>query len=290
MFVIHLRSFIASMFLVLPGLAFASFHTFKVQEVYSNADGTVQYVLLKESSGANGQNFLGGHSLVSRSTSGTKTFPFPGNLPSSSTANKFVLMATQGFADLKIVTPDYTLPAGFVPVSNGSVAFADVDTLTYTALPADSTKALNRDLTAVTNSPTNFAGNTGTIPATVATATPFSATITAVGPINSQSLSWDLKVKSTDVKITGCRFLVATFANNIFMFSQTGVELFDSKKTQVNSFGPLSNDFGTLATNADLSSFVGADFYLGYGVSSVASGCLADMLSKGTFKYVYTIR
>ena len=37
---------------------FASFHTFRIEQIYSNADGTVQFVVLRESAGANGENLL----------------------------------------------------------------------------------------------------------------------------------------------------------------------------------------------------------------------------------------
>ncbi|OYU42750.1 MAG: hypothetical protein CFE44_22240, partial [Burkholderiales bacterium PBB4] len=281
-----MRTLLALILGALPGLTFASFHTFQVQQVYSNADGTVQYVLLKESSGANGQNLLGGHALVATSSSGTKTFNFVTNLPTSTTANKFVLVATKGFADLNNVIPDYTIPAGFVPLTNGSVAFAGVDSFAYAALPTDGTKALNRDKSSVTNSPTNFAGATGSIPAPPVAATPFTATMTANGELSSRSLSFELKVKSTDENALGCRFVVATFADKLFMFTSTDIELFDPQKVQVNYFGPLFNGSAEVVPSMNLSPVVGADFYVGYGVSSSARDCLGDMLTKGSYKYV----
>ena len=41
-------------------LAHATFHTLKIDRLYSNADGTIQYVVLRESAGFNGENFLPG--------------------------------------------------------------------------------------------------------------------------------------------------------------------------------------------------------------------------------------
>lgn len=38
--------------------AFANFHTFIINEIYSNADGTIQFIELREAQGATGQNFL----------------------------------------------------------------------------------------------------------------------------------------------------------------------------------------------------------------------------------------
>ena len=59
----------------------ATFHTFRIEQLYSNADGTVQFVVLRESSGANGENQWSGRTLRMTTAAGTSTFIFPGNLP-----------------------------------------------------------------------------------------------------------------------------------------------------------------------------------------------------------------
>ena len=140
-------------------MAQASFHLVQVNEIYSNADGTVQFVELKVTS--DGQNFFAGHPLTSTG-SAAKSFNVTTNLSSSTTANKTVLFATQGFASLGIVTPDYIIPAGFLTAAGGSVSWAGVDTVIYTALPTNN-QSVNRSGVAQTASPTNFAGATGTI-------------------------------------------------------------------------------------------------------------------------------
>jgi Ca2+-binding RTX toxin-like protein len=95
------------------------------------------------------------------------SFTFPSNLPSSATANTSVLIATQGFADLGIVTPDFIVPSGFLFIDGGNVNFAGADginyTVAYTALPTDGTMSRNVDGSNSVNSPTNFAGSTGTV-------------------------------------------------------------------------------------------------------------------------------
>src|SRR3954470_17870392 len=74
----------------------ATFHLWQMSELYSNADGSVQFLELSALSG--GQQFLDGHSLQARSPSGTShSFEFT-NLPGD-TSNKTMLVATQGFAD-----------------------------------------------------------------------------------------------------------------------------------------------------------------------------------------------
>ena len=77
-----------------------------------------------------------------------------------------MLIATQAFANLGIVTPDFIVPAGFLFTSGGTLNFGNVDTITYGALPADGINSLTRTSTQATASPTNFAGTTGSLPPT----------------------------------------------------------------------------------------------------------------------------
>jgi hypothetical protein len=143
----------------------ASFHTFALNEFYSNADGSIQFIELREGFGVSGQQFLNGHMLTSTQGSTTHTFPFPSNLPSNNTANQSVLIATPGFAALGIVTPDYIVPAGFLFPGGGTVDYAGVDSVTYAALPVDGVTSISRSGATGVNSPQNFAGQTGSIPA-----------------------------------------------------------------------------------------------------------------------------
>jgi hypothetical protein len=145
------------------GQAQASFHTYIINEIYSNADGTIQFIELKENSGAGGQNFLQGHTLVNTSGGVPKTLTFSTNLPNSNTANTSVLIATQAFANLGSVTPDYIIPAGFLSVTGGSLNYAGVDTVAYGALPANG-QSINRSGVAQAATPKNFAGVSGSIP------------------------------------------------------------------------------------------------------------------------------
>ena len=49
-------SLFALLFALLALPAEAAFHLFRISEVYSNADGTLQYVVIRESSGTNGED------------------------------------------------------------------------------------------------------------------------------------------------------------------------------------------------------------------------------------------
>jgi len=148
----------------LAGMARANFHLFAINEIYSNADGTIQFVELRETSGAFGENLWAGNTLVSSNGGTQHTFTFPRNLPSAATGNKSVLVATQGFADLGLVTPDYIVPNNFLFQPSGSLNYANVDMVNYTQLPGDGTTSINRNGVPQTNSPTNFAGQSTTIP------------------------------------------------------------------------------------------------------------------------------
>jgi hypothetical protein len=141
--------------------AHASFHLYQIVEIYSNSDGSVEYLELLEpsSAGLNGQNFLAGHTVTS---TGATAFSIGTNLPSSNTLGTHVLFATQAFASLGIVTPDYIIPSGFINVSGGTVNYAGVDSVTFTALPSNG-MAIARDGTQKTPAPTNFAGQTGSL-------------------------------------------------------------------------------------------------------------------------------
>lgn len=153
----------------------AAFHLWGISEIYSNADGSVQFIELTALSG--GQQFLAGQSLTSSQGTQNNRFTFPSNLPGD-TAGKTMLIATQGFAALNLVTPDYIVPNGFLFTTNGSVNFANVDIVSYASLPATGGLSINANSTTAVNSPKNFAGVTGTIPAA------------APGPLNYSDMWW----------------------------------------------------------------------------------------------------
>jgi len=139
-----------------------SFHIFHINEVYSNADGTVQFIEFVGDD--NFQDLWAGHSIISTNGVNTNTYNIATNLPSSATAGKSVLFATQGFANLGIVAPDFIIPSSFLFINGGTVNFPGMDSVSYSVLPTDGTHSLNRDGATGINSPTDFAGVTGTVP------------------------------------------------------------------------------------------------------------------------------
>lgn len=167
---ILIRSFriaVASIVFALAAPAQASFHTYQINEIYSNYDGTIQFIELKEVLGAPGQNFLRGLTLTSGSGANTRSFTFPNDLGSSNTGGTSVLIATQGFAALGLITPDYIVPNNFLDQPSGTINYANVDVVQYFQLPADGTTSVNRNAVAQQNSPHNFAGKAATVPGPV---------------------------------------------------------------------------------------------------------------------------
>jgi len=140
-----------------------SFHLYTINELYSNADGTIQFIELKVGN-ANGESLWQGQTIKVVQGLTVHSFTFPTNLPSPATANTSVLIATQGFAALGIVTPDFIVPSGFLFTSDGAtVNFANVDSVAYSTLPLDGSLSINRLGTTAVNSPTNFAGVTASV-------------------------------------------------------------------------------------------------------------------------------
>src|SRR5262245_19318029 len=89
----------AALAAVFAACAHAEYHLFRVNQIYSNSDGSVQYLVMRESFNANGEHLWGGITLVTTNMRGQrKELFFPTDLRSQDTAGRSVLIATQGFA------------------------------------------------------------------------------------------------------------------------------------------------------------------------------------------------
>jgi len=186
--------------LVSAGSARATFHLWQLNEIYSNADGTVQFIELITSAG--GQQFLAGHSITSAQGATTLSFTFPSDLPGDSAGRTF-LIGTTGFAALGLVTPDYIVPNGFLFTTNGSVNFAGVDSVSWTALPVDGIMSIDRFGAMAINSPKNFAGATGSVFAPSAPACTLTATPASISPGDTSTLTANCSPAATSYVWTG---------------------------------------------------------------------------------------
>lgn len=173
------KSLLMLAFTLLAGAAHATFHLWTMTELYSNEDGSVQFLELAALT--SGQQFLDGHSLSSTPTAGgpAQTFDFQSSLPGDTT-NRTMLIATQGYAALSgVPRPNYIVPNGFFARGGGRISFAEnADVWDHGALPA-APLSLARNGSTATNSPRNFAGDTGSVPASSA------------APFNVHGLWWN---------------------------------------------------------------------------------------------------
>ncbi len=155
--------------------AMATFHLWDITEIYSNADGTLQFIEWFTSSDS--QHFLAGHVV----TTNANVYTFPINLPGSGTGGHHFLMGTAGFAALPgAPPPDFIIPDGFVNTTGDTLRLRTSpvsttwETFSFGAgeLPADGIHSLicafhsgaacaSADV--AVNSPTNFDGESGSV-------------------------------------------------------------------------------------------------------------------------------
>jgi hypothetical protein len=183
----------------------ASFHDWRIKEIFSNDDGTVQFIEFFTTSP--GQQFLSGHNLTATSDGGMPvSYTFPGALPvppGESTANRHFLLATSAFASLPgAVVPNFTpLPNKFFDPDAASIVFsfahgADSATVAGSLIPVDGVNSITDSVLGIpfdtadtyavgTNSPTNFAGAFGQVNAAPSPAADF----TGNGVVNEFDLA-----------------------------------------------------------------------------------------------------
>ena len=150
--------------------AHAGFHLWTIQELFTNLDGTQQFIELSAPAAPNGnsQQFVGGKTIQvkDQSNTTTHTFSIPSNLGSGSTGGRTFLLATGGLQAAGAPAPDYTIPNGFIFAAGGTITFFGTPSpVTYTALPTDgfTSHAVPGDTSQV-NSPKNFSNQTGSVP------------------------------------------------------------------------------------------------------------------------------
>ena len=192
-----LRWVLAAALALFASIASAAFHTYQIEEIFSNADGTVQYIVMHEFAGMPAEYFWMGHTI----TTGQMSYTFPNNLPIqtmcnpyygcrdsmmgpgmmgpamvmpsvTSTAGTRVLIGTQGLAALGLITPDFVVPNNFIPTGGGTITYAEgTDQWTVGPLPTDGVTALMRNgatVLKVQNMATNFSGQQASVSAAAA--------------------------------------------------------------------------------------------------------------------------
>lgn len=121
-----------ALYLVIPFIqnAKAGVHEWDINEVYSNEDGTIQFIELANhlGPGCDSEHFFNGDAFSSNSN----VYPYPANLPSSDTCGKKVLLATAGFAALAgAPAPDFVIPDQFFDPTGDSINHASFDFISF---------------------------------------------------------------------------------------------------------------------------------------------------------------
>jgi serralysin len=197
--VLSFRTGMLSAFLSLAGVqtAHACAHQWRFNELFTNSSGSVQFIEMQECCGFTAEWFTGSKWILARHVN--HKFTFSHNM-SGNTSHRYLLLGTQTFANIPgAPAPDFIIPDGFLPVGGDTLEWWMYPNATrrYTALPHDGMTALlvgpgpdgisgtadDVNETAV-NSPTNFAGQSGSISVSGVPAEP-----TTWGRIKSRALA-----------------------------------------------------------------------------------------------------
>lgn len=143
-------------------------HSWRISEIFSNADGTIAFIELKEVFGG-----VGEYSVTTLDSLTSPVYTFPGFISCGGCSTSFanLLVATQGFADLPgAPPPDYILPDSFFSVVSDTLKYSIYHTLPIVSVPTNGVNSLVVDgvtpwlaTSAAVNSPTNLNGDTATM-------------------------------------------------------------------------------------------------------------------------------
>lgn len=158
--------------------AWATFHDWSIDEVYSSSDGSMQFI---EMQGLGDGEYFFATGFFPPSPAhlkvGSSDFTFPHDLDivaaGHNTGGYKLLLATSNFQSITGIAPDYVLPNNFLSLSSGTLRFTDntdtaYSTLAYTSLPGGD-QSLNRTypsttITTATATPTNFLQQSASVP------------------------------------------------------------------------------------------------------------------------------
>jgi serralysin len=153
----------------------ATFHEWRITELYSNSSGTIQFIELglPATGLIDNESFVSGQTLTDSALSHTYTFPH--NTVSVPTLGAHLLIATPGYAALSgVPAADFLLPSNnFFSTSADTITYSSPFISQFTfpspSLPTDGINSLtidpfvNHNSGSAVNSPTNLLGQTGSI-------------------------------------------------------------------------------------------------------------------------------
>jgi hypothetical protein len=148
----------------------ATFHFWDIVELYSNEDGSIQFIEL--STLVDGQELLKNHQIQCSGPGGTHTFTFTNDLPAGTAGKTFIIGTSNLISVPGGLKPDYVMPPNFLFLTIGAtntVNFSGVDIRTYTNLPTDGMASIVRTAPGAnmifnaTNSPKNYSNQSNSI-------------------------------------------------------------------------------------------------------------------------------
>jgi hypothetical protein len=153
--------------------ASAASHLWRFSEFYSSPDKQIQFIEMQEIGGSNNETAIQGHWYATNTFNQNHSQVLGTPLPFG-TANKKFLVGSQSYAALPgVPAPDYIVPDGIIEPSGDTIVWWFYQTLTIPpdTMPSNGTNSLHLvhpanpslGFTTGPNSPTNFAGETGTV-------------------------------------------------------------------------------------------------------------------------------
>jgi hypothetical protein len=169
------RFALAAAVLCAAGPASAASHLWRFHEFYSSPDRKVQFIEMHEIGGSQNETNISEHWYATNGYNQDHGELLGSDLPSGTAFKKF-LVGSVSYAALEgVPEPDYILPDGFLDPDGDTVVWWFYQTIVIPpgVMPSDGYQSITVVNPAVPtysvgpNSPTNFAGETGSIPATV---------------------------------------------------------------------------------------------------------------------------
>lgn len=151
--------------------ALAASHLWRFSEFYSSADRSVQFIEMYEIAGSNDETRIHNHWYETNSYNHEHSDLLDYDLPHG-TANKKFLVGTQSYALLPgVPAPDYVVPDGIIDPAGDTVIWWFYQTIDIPpgVMPTDGVNSISvvdpqvPTYSVGTNSPTNFAGETGVV-------------------------------------------------------------------------------------------------------------------------------
>jgi len=171
-----------------PSGALAASHLWRFSEFYSSPDRSVQFIEMQEIQGSAIEHAIANHWYRTNGYNLDMSDLLGANLPVTiSTANKKFLVGSQSYAALPgVPAPDYVIPDGAIDPAGDTVVWWFYQTIEIPpgVMPSDGVQSISvvtpsnpgdpPVYSVGTNSPTNFAGATGTVvlPAAIPSASP----------------------------------------------------------------------------------------------------------------------